>query len=67
MSWNIGDKFRALRSTEQDVSEGTVYTIEGIDSYGDPFFLDDANDPNYSLNPEGDLMGLDEPGYERVE
>lgn len=64
MSWNIGDKFRALRSTGQDVSAGTVYTVEGIDGDGDPFFLDDANDPNYSISP---VMGLDESAYERVE
>ncbi len=67
MNWNIGDKFRALRSTGQDVSEGTVYTIEDIDSDGDPFFLDDYNEPNYSVSSYGALTDPIRPGYERVE
>lgn len=58
----VGTRFKALRGTPHDVTEGKEYVIAGLDEDNDPYFIDDAGDRNFSVgHPDGYL----EPyGYE---
>lgn len=47
-------KFKALES-HPDITEGRVYEITGLDPDGDPYFLDDADDRNFAMGPNGEL------------
>ena len=47
----IGDKFKATRLPEyfKDMTVGKVYTVQGFDEDGDPYFRDDKDDRNFAL------------------
>lgn len=47
-------KFKALKA-DRDITAGRVYEIVGLDHEGDPYFLDDAGDPNFAMGPHGEL------------
>ena len=41
-----GDKYIVSLEDDLDITKGKAYKVTGIDSYGDPEFVDDAGDPN---------------------
>ena len=58
----VGTRFKALRGTPHDVTEGKEYVIAGLDDDYGPYFIDDVGERNFSVGqPDG---GLEPYGYE---
>lgn len=58
----VGTRFKALRGTPHDVTEGKEYVIAGLDDDYGPYFIDDVGELNFSVGrPDG---GLEPYGYE---
>jgi ribosomal protein L21E len=53
-----GDEYIVPLDDDMDITKGKAYKVTGIDSYGDPEFVDDAGDPRACLS-EGEYVVLE--------